>query len=125
MNDKKIKVAQIRGDGLSDRETKTWLYFPKDIDQTIFAPRKNVFRLSPLPFPTVELPASSDNFLMKNFYKYFFGQYRRMFGLENKLADFDVAHTAELFNYYTYQAVMAKKANKKLKVVALVWENKK
>ncbi|MEK7165594.1 MAG: glycosyltransferase family 4 protein, partial [Patescibacteria group bacterium] len=54
---------------------------------------------------------------------YFFGQYRRMFGLENKLADFDVAHTAELFNYYTYQAVMAKKANKKLKVVALVWEN--
>lgn len=123
MYEKKIKVAQIRGDGLSDRETKTWEFFPKDIDQTVFASRKNVYAQSPLPFPIITLPASSDTFLLKNFYKYFFGQYKRMFGLEKKLESFDVVHAGEIYNYYTYQAVMAKKLNKKMKVVATVWEN--
>jgi glycosyltransferase involved in cell wall biosynthesis len=122
MNDK-IRVAQIRGDGLSDRETKTWEYFPEDIDQTIFAPRRNNFSISKLPFPITTLKASSDNFLTKNLYKYFFGQYRRMFGLEERLKDFDIAHAGELFNFYTYQCVRAKKIHKKLKVVATVWEN--
>lgn len=123
MSTKKITVAQIRGDGLSDRETKTWEYFPDDIAQTVFAAKKNVYTQSKLPFPVVTLRASSDNFLLKNFYKYFFGQYKRMFGLEKKLAAFDVAHAGELYNYYTYQAVSAKKLNKNLKVVATVWEN--
>jgi len=123
MSTKKITVAQIRGDGLSDRETKTWEYFPEDIVQTVFAARKNVYAQSVLPFPIITLPSSSDNFLLKNFYKYFFGQYKRMFGLEKKLAAFDVVHAGELYNYYTYQAVLAKKLNKNLKVVATVWEN--
>lgn len=123
MSTRKIAVAQIRGDGLSDRETKTWEYFPDDVVQTIFAARKNVYVQSALPFPIITLLSSSDNFLLKNFYKYFFGQYKRMFGLEKKLAAFDVVHVGELYNYYTSQAVSAKKFNKNLKVVATVWEN--
>jgi glycosyltransferase involved in cell wall biosynthesis len=123
MSNRKISVAQIRGDGLSDRETKTWEYFPDDIVQTIFAARKNVYSQSTLPFPIITLQASSDNFLLKNYYKYFFGQYKRMFGLEKKLAGFDVVHAGELYNYYTYQAVLAKRVYKNLKVVATVWEN--
>lgn len=123
MESKKINVAQIRGDGLSDRETKTWEYFSSDIIQTVFRARKNIYSQSPLPFPMVTLHSSSDNFLFKNFYKYFFGQYKRMFGLEKKLTSFDIAHAGELYNYYTYQAVQAKKINPKLKVVATVWEN--
>lgn len=123
MSEKNIRVAQIRGDGLSDRETKTWEYFPKDIEQTVFSARKNVYYQSKLPFPVVTLPCSSDNFLSKNFYKYFFGRYKQMFGLEEKLAGFDIVHAGEIYNYYTYQAVQAKKTNKNLKVVATVWEN--
>lgn len=123
MSTRKITVAQIRGDGLSDRETKTWEYFLDDIVQTVFAARKNVYAQSSLPFRVVKLPCSSDNFFSKNFYKYFFGQYKRMFGLEKKLNTFDIAHTGEIYNYYTYQAVLAKKFNKNLKVVATVWEN--
>ena len=46
-----------------------------------------------------------------------------MFGLEKLLVDFDIVHAGELFNYYTYQSVLAKNNNKKLKVVATVWEN--
>ena len=123
MSTRKITVAQIRGDGLSDRETKTWEYFSDDIIQTVFSARKNVYAQSALPFPIITLPSSSDNFFYKNFYKYFFGQYKRMFGLEKKLATFDVVHAGEIYNYYTYQAVLAKKFNKNLKVVATVWEN--
>lgn len=123
MSIRKITVAQIRGDGLSDRETRTWEYFSDDIVQTVFAARKNVYVQSAIPFPIITLPSSSDNFLLKNFYKYFFGQYKRMFGLEKKLTTFDVVHAGELYNYYTRQAVSAKKFNKNLKVVATVWEN--
>ncbi len=123
MSEKKITVAQIRGDGLGDHETQTWKYFPEDIVQTVFMARKNVYEQSALPFPIVKMHTSSDNFLSKNFYKYFFGQYKRFFGLEKKLNEFDIVHTSELYNYFTYQAVMAKKNNKKLKTVATVWEN--
>ena len=39
------------------------------------------------------------------------------------MINFDIVHAGEIINYYTYQAVAAKKLNKKLKVVATVWEN--
>lgn len=123
MEPKKITVAQIRGNGLSDRETKTWEYFPADIVQTVFATTKNVYAQSSLPFPQVTLRSSSGDFFTKNFFKYFFGQYQRIFGLEDRLAEFDVVHAGELYNYYTYQAVMAKQHYPNLKVVATVWEN--
>src|SRR5690348_3283615 len=109
MSDKQILVAQIRGDGLSDRETKIWKYFPKEIVQTVFATQRNLFSQTDMPFPTVKLTSSSDNFFVKNFYKYFFGQYKRMFGLEKKLIPFNIVHTGEIYNYYTYQAVAAKR----------------
>lgn len=123
MSQKKITVAQIRGDGLGDHETQTWKYFPDDIVQTVFMARKNVYAQSALPFPIIKMHTSSDNFLSKNFYKYFFGQYKRFFGLEKRLGEFDIVHTSELYNYFTCQAVAAKKSNKKLKVVTTVWEN--
>ncbi len=123
MPTRKIAVAQIRADGLSDREAKTWEYFPEDIKPTVFTAQKSIYNPSRLPFPTVKLRCGSDGFFSRNIYKYFFGQYKRMFGLEKKLAAFDVAHAVELYNYYTYQAVLAKKLNKNLKVVATAWEN--
>lgn len=118
-----IKVAQIRGNGLSDRETKTWEYFPHNIVQTVFATYKNVYSQSNLPFPIVKVHASSDTFLSKNFFKYVYGQYQRMYGLEHLLGDFDIVHAGEIYNYYTYQAVLAKNRYPRLKVVATVWEN--
>ena len=72
MSENKIRIAQIRGDGLGDRETKTWEYFPKDFEQTVFFAKKNVYHQSSLPFPSITLPASSDNFLFKNFYNHLY-----------------------------------------------------
>lgn len=119
----KITVAQIRGNGLSDRETKTWEYFPDHIVQTVFTTHKNVYAQSQLSFPMVKVRSSSDNVLTKNFYKYAFGQYQRLFGLEKLLAPFDIVHAGEIYNYYTAQAVAAKRRYPHLKVVATVWEN--
>ncbi|HYE60333.1 MAG TPA: glycosyltransferase family 4 protein [Candidatus Kapabacteria bacterium] len=123
MPETSIRVAQIRGNGLSDRETKTWEYFPSDINQTVFTTHKNIYYQSSLPFPMVKVWASTDNILLRHGLKYALGRYQQLFGLENKLNNFDIAHTGEIYNYYTYQAVQAKKRNKKLKVVATVWEN--
>jgi glycosyltransferase involved in cell wall biosynthesis len=123
MSQRKITVAQIRGNGLSDRETKTWEYFSDDIVQTVFQTTKNVYAQSALPFPMKTVRSSADNFFTKNLFKYYGGQYQRMFGLEPLLAGFDIAHVGEIYNYYTYQAVIAKHRFPNLKVVATVWEN--
>ena len=47
----------------------------------------------------------------------------RLFGLERELAQYDVAHVAELSNGYTYQALQARRWNPDLQVVVTVWEN--
>lgn len=52
-----------------------------------------------------------------------FGDPQGLIGLENKLEGFDIAHTAELFSFYTHQALLAKKEGKVKKVVATVSEN--
>lgn len=46
-----------------------------------------------------------------------------MLGLEKALSGVDIAHTAEIFNLYTIQAIRAKKKFKNMKVVVTVWEN--
>jgi glycosyltransferase involved in cell wall biosynthesis len=45
-----------------------------------------------------------------------------LFGLEEVLREFDIVHTAETYNSFTYQAVRAKKLNK-IGLIVTVWEN--
>lgn len=117
-----IKVALVRGDSLREQETRIWKELGVGFATTAFCARKNVFSLTN-DVPVEQLSATSDSFLRKTFYKYAFGQYQRMFGLEQKLSDFDIAHTVEAFTYYTVQAVRAKQRNPKLKVVASFLDN--
>ncbi len=117
-----IRVAQMRGNGLSDRETKMWDYLPAEIEQTVFMTKGNVYPQSSMPHKLVNVRATTDNVFTKHGYKYALGQYQRWFGIEEKLKGFDIVHAGETFNYYTYQAVQAKKKYGH-KVVAIVWEN--
>lgn len=117
-----IKVALVRGDSLREQETRIWKELGPDFATTAFCARKNVFPITN-DVPVQRLPATSDSFVKKNFYKYAFGQYQRMFGLEEKLTEFDIAHTVEAFTYYTVQAVRAKRHNPRLKVVASFLDN--
>ncbi len=120
---KKIKVALVRGDNLQEQEAKLWENLGEKFETEAFCGEKNVFSLSNINLKINRLPASSDNFLTKNFFKYFFGQYKRMYGLEKKLASFNIAHGGEGYNYYTLQCVRAKKINPKLKVVVSCVDN--
>lgn len=46
-----------------------------------------------------------------------------LFGLEDKLKNFDIAHCAETYYAYTQQCIRAKKIGNVKKVVSTVWEN--
>lgn len=122
-NTKKIKVALVRGDNLQEQEAKLWENLGEKFETEAFCGKKNVFSLNNINLKINRLPASSDNFFSKNFFKYFFGQYKKMFGLEKKLASFDIAHGGEAYNYYTLQCIRAKKLNPKLKVVVSAVDN--
>ena len=114
----KIKIALVRGDSLREQETKIWEDLGERFQTVAFCGKKNIFPLNNINLEIKRLPSTADNFLTKNYFKYIYGQYQRMFGLEKELAGFNIAHGVEAFNYYTLQCVRAKKNNLKLKVVA-------
>ena len=118
-----IKVALVRGDNLQEQEAKLWENLGDRFETEAFCGKSNVFPLDNINLKIHQLPASSDNFFSKNYFKYFLGQYKRMFGLERILANFDIAHGGEVYNYYTLQCVRAKKLNPKLKVVVSFLDN--
>lgn len=122
VNDKKIKVALVRGDSLNNWEGKLWENLAEDVSVTGFCCQKNLYPFD-LAFPVKRLSSSSDNFLTRQLDKFLNGRFLPMRGLEAELASFDIAHTAELSYYFTNQAVRAKKLNPDLKVVATVWDN--
>ena len=122
---KKIKLALIKGDGWTEWEGKGWQELEDVLDLTVFINRRmhGAYGTDRLNIKQVGLPCSNENFLIKNYFKYIKGQYKVLFGLEKKLAGFDIAQGLDLYNYYTLQAIRAKKYNPNLKVVVQVFDN--
>lgn len=121
--DEKIKIALVRGDSLKEQEAKIWEGLGEEFQTVAFCGGKNVFPLNSINLEMRRLSSTADNFLIKNYFKYVSGQYQRMFGLEKELANFNIAHGVEVYNYYTLQCVRAKKNNPKLRVVANFVDN--
>lgn len=122
-NETPIKVALVRGDSLNVWEGKLWEKLGADFAVTGFCSQNNAYSTKNLAFPVVQLPTTTDSFLINQYAKLLKGQFQKMRGLEKKLQTFSIAHTAEVYFYYTFQAVQAKKKNPALKVVATVWDN--
>lgn len=118
-----IKLALVRGNGLNSWEGKVWNSLPPEFQVTGFCSQNNLFPTDDLTFPIERLTTTTDSRVGNKISILGWGQFQRMRGLEKKLADFSIAHTVEIYNYYTYQAVRAKLRNTKLKVVATVWDN--
>ena len=119
-----INIAIVRGDSLKKQETQVFEQFDKEkFNITARCGLKNIPSLEGVSLPVKRLRSSADTFVGKNFYKYLFGRYNMLFGLENELRAYDIAHTVELYNYYKLQAVRAKRLNTKLKVVTTVVDN--
>lgn len=120
---KNVKVALIRGNSLNEWEGKSWEHLESDIEVTGFCAQKNLYALKNLSFPITQLTTSTDNTVTHLFSSYIQAQFQRMSSLKDALVSFTIAHTAEIYHYYTYQAVQAKQKNKNLKVVVTVWDN--
>lgn len=119
----KIKVALVRGDSLNEWEGKLWEEIGSDFSVEAFCSHKNLYKINNLHVPVERLRSSTDSFFASKFDNYFRGIFQKMNGLEKKLTDFDIVHTAELSYFFTTQAVRAKKFNSKLKVATTIWDN--
>ncbi len=90
---------------------------------TGFCSQKNLFPVDDLTFPIVRLKTNTDIPVYNKISLLLSGVFQKMYGLESELKNYAIAHTVELYNYYTYQAVLAKKIHRNLKVVTTVWDN--
>ena len=99
-----------------------WGGLPADFSVTGFCGRGNAYGVSSLPYPVVRLACSADLRLVDFAEKLFRGRIFQMYGLERRLAGFDIAHVAEPYYAYALQAVRAKRLNPRLKVVVTAWD---
>lgn len=121
---KKQKVAIVRGKFLNQYEMQLFEPLTRKYSITAFGsllPYHDRFA-----FPVVKLPSPMD--LPEFPYKMpvlnrLFIDAHHLFGLEQKLRGFDLAHTAETYFYYTHQCLQAKKRGYVKKVIATVYEN--
>ncbi|MBU1118730.1 glycosyltransferase family 4 protein [Patescibacteria group bacterium] len=123
----KKKIAIVRGSNLNKWEMQNYEGLVKDFDVTAFNGKNAFFDTSQISLPIKTL--SSPERTMSQVpgptraSKYLFGNTQKLIGLEKALKDFDIVHTAGTETIYTKQCINAKKYNKKLKVVATIWEN--
>lgn len=117
------KIALIRGNSLNEWEAKVWATLPASFEVTGICGRKNVYSTKNIPFSVKKLSCLADSRLRGLFGRYVFARNEKLIGLEKELTAYHIAHTAEISNFYTVQAVRAKKNNPRLKVVCTVWDN--
>ena len=120
----KKKIAIVRGKYLNQYEMQSFEPLRARYDITAFSslmPFHETFA-----FPVVKLlsPMDVGHFpykmqILNRLYK----DAQFLYGLENSLEGFDIAHTAETYFNYTQQCLNAKKKGYVKKVVVTVWEN--
>lgn len=120
----KPKIAIVRGKFLNAYEMQLFEPLQGKYDITAFGsmtPNHDTFA-----FPVVKLPSPMDlhNFPKKmSLINRIFVDAHYLYGLEEKLRGFDIAHSAETYFHYTQQALAAKKKGYVKKVIATVLEN--
>ena len=137
--DEKLKIAIIRGRNLNKWEMQNYEKIKFEFNITCFTSVFNRFNINGLSFPVKKsfcfdeifdyIPGYQrfvrNDILNKKFknllIKYTCSDY--LFNLENNLKNFDIVHTAEIYNAYTIQAVEAKKKGIIKKLIVTVWEN--
>ena len=137
--DEKLKIAIIRGRNLNKWEMQNYENLKFDFNITCFTSVFNRFNINELSFPVKKsfcfdeifdyIPGYQkfvrNDILNKKFknllIKYTCSDY--LFNLENNLKNFDIVHTAEIYNAYTLQAVEAKKKGIIKNLIVTVWEN--
>lgn len=125
-----MKIAIVRGENLNEFEMQNFEPLKKRHDITAYTTYNHKFEIDRINTPikklhsleefTQYIPLPLRYCFDGVFYK--LGYNSHMIGLERELKDKDIAHVAETFNGYTYQAVKTKK-KQRIKVVVTVLEN--
>lgn len=126
------KVALVRGKYLNQYELQIYTPLTKKYHFTGFGSLTCYH--DQFPFPVIKLPSPID--LLSQTQKinlkdrYILAVLNRvttdaqkLFGLEERLKDFDIAHAADTHYGFTYQCIVAKKKGLVKKVVATIFEN--
>ena len=125
-----MKIAIVRGPNLNKFEMQSYEPLTKEYDITAYTTYKHNFDIDIINIPikrvhhpeefTHRLPFTLRLPINGAFYR--IGYNSHMFGLEEELKNKDIAHVAETFNAYSYQAIRTKEKYG-LKVIVSVWEN--
>jgi glycosyltransferase involved in cell wall biosynthesis len=120
----KNKIAIVRGKFLNRYEMQSYEPLAEEFDITAFGSLfpfhsnfsfSTVKLFSPLDLPNFPYKMQILNRICKD------AQY--LFGVENGLQGFAIAHTAETYFHFTNQCLIAKRKGYVKKVVVTVWEN--
>ncbi|MBI4066187.1 glycosyltransferase family 4 protein [Candidatus Gottesmanbacteria bacterium] len=121
---KKPKIALVRGKFLNTYEMQMYEPLVGRYDITAFGSLTSyhdrfVFPAVKLPSP-MDLPEFPYNMSILN---RLFVDAHYLWGLEEKLTDYDIVHTAETYFHYTQQCLNVRREGRVKKVVATVLEN--
>lgn len=118
------KIALIRGKFLTKYDMEPFEALSKKFDFTAFGSKTS--RFENFVFPTVKLwsPVDLPSFPYKmQILNRLFIDAHVLYGLEDRLNGYDIAHSAETYFYYTQEALNAKRKGYVKKVVVSVLEN--
>ncbi len=118
------KIALVRGKFLNAYEMQIFAPLVKKYQLTAFGSRRPYHEEFPFPVEKLVSPMDIPDFSYKmQILNRVFTDAHYLYGLEEKLKGFDIAHSAETYFHYTQQALNAKKKGYVKKVIATVLEN--
>lgn len=125
-----MNIAIIRGPNLNKFEMQNYEPLTKKHNMTAYTTHNHNFEIDKIAIPvrklhcfeewTERLPFPLRAPLYGALHRTGYNQH--MFGLEEELSNKDIAHVAETYSGYSYQAIRAKERHG-VKVVVTVWEN--
>jgi len=120
-----MKIALVRGKHLNPFEMQSYYAMPRDAHLTAFGSRTSMHAHYPFTVRRLWSPADitfSNRYAMGILNRILVDAHY-LWGLEEKLRGFDIAHTADTYYGFTWQCLQAKRKGYVKKVVATVWEN--
>ncbi len=121
-----MRIAIVRGSSLNKWEMQNHEPLSKKYSLLAIGSRKPAYDLSEIAIPIKRLLCLGDifNFIPGGieFLYQKFGDPQILLGFEKAISGFDILHSAELDNFYSLQAIKAKKKGLVKKVVVTCWE---
>ncbi len=119
----KTKVAIVRGEFLNPFELQNYYPLKNKYDLRAVSSMRPISEDMEIPLTKTHALTDLPNFPFKyQILNRLFVDAHYLFGLEQILRGFDIAHVAETYYHYTRQAIRAKEKGIVKKVVSTVWE---